>query len=104
MLPLDVWLMILFSVLAFFGSSLWMLVYTLRQEDRKMQLLEEQEALDTHSPAALADLRNWIDAHPNDPDVDAARTAYRNCRDALHVTDQHFYDWSQAQIESLDDL
>jgi hypothetical protein len=101
-LPLDVWAMLIFSVIAFFGVSLWMLVLTLRQEDRKMEILRSEDALDTHSPAALRDLRRWIEAHPDDPDVEEARAAYRECLDALQSTDRHVYDWSEAEIESFD--
>jgi len=103
-LPVDVWAMLIFSVLAFFGVSLWMLVLTLRQEDRKMEILQSEDALDTHSPAALRDLRRWIEAHPTDPDVEEARATYRECLDALHSTDRHVYDWSEAEIESFDRL
>lgn len=102
-LPLDVWIMMLFSVLAFFGTSIGMLVYTLRREERKMQLLREEEALDIYSPAALADLRAWIDAHPGDPDIETGRAAYRECVEALHTADRHVYEWPDAEIEALDD-
>lgn len=103
-LPLDVWAMMLFSILAFFGTSISMLIYTLRQEERKMELLQKEGAIDTHSPAALADLRAWIEAHPADADVETARTTYRNCVDALRTTDRHFYNWSEADLETLDDV
>ena len=102
-LPLDVWAMLLFSVAVFFGVSLWALVYSLIQEERKMNILNEEGALDSYSPRALRDLKAWLDAHP---DSDAAavtegRDAYRDCVDALHSTDRHFYDWSTADIERL---
>jgi hypothetical protein len=103
-LPLDVWAMMLFSAAVFFGVSLWLLVYTLRQEERKMRILQEQQALDTHAPAALDDLRAWIAAHPGDPAVETARARYRECVEALRSTDEHFYDWRDADIRALDDL
>lgn len=103
-LPIDVWVMMVFSILAFFGTSIGMLIYTLRQEERKMQLLQEQDVIDTHSPPALHDLRAWIEAHPDDPDADTARTAYRDCVNALRTTNRHVYDWSEAEIAALDDV
>jgi hypothetical protein len=33
-LPFDVWAMMIFSALVFFGVSIWVLVYTLIQEER----------------------------------------------------------------------
>jgi hypothetical protein len=103
-LPADVWAMMIFSALVFFGVSLWALIYTLRQEERKMELLQSEPTIDTHSPAALRDLRAWIDAHPDDPDADAARETYRECVDALRTADRHVYAWTAADLEALDDL
>jgi hypothetical protein len=103
-LPLDVWAMMIFSVLAFFGVSIWTLLYTLRQEDRKMVILRSEERLDTHSPAALRDLRDWIRANPQDPDVDDARAIYHECLEALQTTDRHVYGWADEDIASFDRL
>jgi hypothetical protein len=103
-LPLDVWIMMLFSILAFFGVSLWMLIYSLRQEERKMEILETEGQIDTHPPQALNELRTWIQDHPHDPDVEMAREIYRECVEALQSTDRHFYDWSNADVERLESL
>lgn len=101
-LPLDVWIMMLFSAAVFFGGALWMLVHSLRQEERKMRILSEEHALDAYSPAALRDLRAWIDAHPDAPAREQARTRYCECVEALQSTDRHVYDWSEAEIKALD--
>lgn len=101
-LPLDVWIMMLFSVAVFFGISLWMLVYTLRQEERKMRILKEQDGLDTYPPAALHDLRTWIDTHPDDPDVETAQTRYCACIEALRSSNDHFYAWRDADLDRFD--
>ena len=62
-------------IIVFFGASIWALVYTLRQEERKLELLQKQNEIDTYSPAALRDLRRWIEETPidSDPDVQLAR-------------------------------
>lgn len=103
-LPLDVWVMMLFSILVFFGVSIWMLVYTLRQEERKMDILSSEGSIDTHSPAALRELRAWIEANPDDPDVESARNTYRECVEAVRSTNRHFYDWSSEDIDRLDSI
>ena len=105
-LSLDVWATMLLSIIAFFGVALWTLVYTLWQEERKLALIETEGAIDTYSPAALRELRNWIEAHPNPeaPDVRAARETYNDCVETLRSTDRHFYEWSAAEIESLERL
>ncbi|WP_263788275.1 hypothetical protein [Salinibacter grassmerensis] len=105
-LPADVWATMAFCVLAFFGVSILTLIYTLRQEERKMALLKTESDLDTYSPRALNDLGYWIETHP-DPthsDVEAARSAYNDCVDTLRSTDRHFYGWSRAEIDRLDTL
>lgn len=103
-LPVDVWVMMMFSILVFFGVSVYALVYTLWQEEQKMQILQTEDTIDTHSPRALADLKAWIDAHADDADVDTARATYRNCVEALRSTNRHFYDWSSADINRLESL
>lgn len=105
-LSLDVWATMLFCVLAFFGVAIWALVYTLRQEEKKLALFETEGDLDTYSPRALSDLRRWIESHPNPthPDVEAARSAYNDCVDTLRNTDRHFYRWSRAEVDRLDTL
>jgi hypothetical protein len=103
-LPPDVWAMMIFSVLVFFGVSICALVFTLRQEEQKMEILRAEDELDTHSPRALADLRAWIDTHADDADVDTARATYRNCVEALRSTNRHFYDWSADDINRLESL
>jgi hypothetical protein len=94
--------MMLFSAAVFFGISLWMLVYTLRQEERKLRILRDEDALDTYAPAALRELRAWIDTHPDDPDGETARTRYDECVEALRTTDTHVHDWSAADLEEFD--
>jgi hypothetical protein len=96
--------MMIFSILVFFGVSIFVLVYSLLQEEEKMQILRSQDTLDTFSPQALDDLRAWIEAHPTDPAGDAARDAYRECVDALGAANQHFYDWTDEEIRQLDAL
>lgn len=103
-LPLDVWAVMLFSILVFFGVSIWVLIYTLREEERKIDILTSEDTIDTHSPRALRDLREWIEANPEDPDLDDAKATYRECVDALQSTDRHFYNWSDEEIADLDSV
>lgn len=103
-LPLDVWVMMAFSIVAFFGVSIYTLLYTLRQEERKLQILRSEDDIDTHSSAALRDLYAWINAHPDDPDVEEARQTYQHCVDVLRTTNQHVYHWSEDEIDDLPSL
>ncbi|WP_247729652.1 hypothetical protein [Halovivax limisalsi] len=91
-----------FTLTAFWGVAAWALVRTLRQEERKVDLLSEQDRIDTYSPRALADLRRWIEANPNDPLADDARRAYNECVETLRSVDRYYYDWSEGEIDDLE--
>lgn len=103
-LPLDVWAMLLFSVAVFFGGSTWALVYSLVQEERKMQIFNTEGVLDPFSPRALRDLKAWLRAHPHpdSPEAEDGRQAYRECVEALKSSDRHFYNWSDEEIDRLE--
>ena len=105
-LSLDVWATMLFCIVAFFGVSIWVLIYTLRQEDTKLALFETEGDLDSYSPKALHDLRRWIESHPDPthPDVESARALYNDCVETLKSTHRHFYSWSDADIEGFDTI
>lgn len=94
--------MLAFTLLAFFGVAGWALVRTLRQEGRKVDILRHQDRMDTYSPTALAELREWIENNPDDPLVEDARRAHNECVEVLRRTDRHFYDWSEGEIERLE--
>ena len=94
--------MFAFTILAFWGIATWALVRTLRQEDRKVEILKHQDRMDTYSPQSLGELREWIENNPNDPLVDEARQQHNECVDALKHTDMHYYDWSSEEIDRLD--
>lgn len=94
--------MLAFTLLAFWGVAIWALVRTLRQEDRKVEILSHQDRMDTYSPQALAELREWIENNPNDPLIDEARHHHNECVDTLKETDRQFYNWSAAEIDRLE--
>jgi len=96
------WVTLLISLLVVPGVALVVLVRSLRTEDRKLELLTEQDAIDEYSPRALADLRQWIRAHPDDPYADVARSRYDECVRTLREIDEPYYDWSEDQIAELE--
>ncbi len=101
-LTAEVIAMLVFTLAAFWGIATWALIKTLRDEDRKVALLEQQDRVDTYSPKALAELREWIEANPEDPLVGEARRSHNECIDALESTENQFYDWSESEIQSLE--
>jgi hypothetical protein len=103
-LPADVWAMMLFCNLAILGVSIWLLIYTLRQEDQKLEIFQAEGTIDPYSPWALRELRDWIEAHPGDADIEEARERYQDCVQALRSTSRSFHDWSDQDIRQLEDL
>ena len=103
-LTAEVIAVLAFTLLAFWGIATWALIRTLRQEGRKVEILEHQDRMDTYSPEALAELREWIEENPDDPLVDDARASYNECVTVLETTDMHFYDWSEDEIRNLEPI
>ncbi|MEM4780946.1 MAG: hypothetical protein QXG03_05240 [Halalkalicoccus sp.] len=100
----EVWATLAFVLVAFWGVAGWALVRTLRQEDRKVELLESQERIDSYSPRALSDLREFVENNPDDPYAEDARRRYNACVETLRTTEGRFYDWSDEEVASLEKL
>lgn len=101
-LSATAWAVMLGSIAILWVPALWALYRTLQDEDRKLALLDEQGEIDTYSPQALAELRNWIRSHPDDEYAPEARERYNDCVETLHEIDESFYDWSESEIEDLE--
>ncbi|ELY96443.1 hypothetical protein [Natrialba taiwanensis] len=96
------WVTMLLAILALPGVASVVLVRSLRTEGRKLTLLREQGNLDSYSPQALRELREWIQTNPNNPYVADARQRYNECVRTLREIDDPYYDWSDEQIEELE--
>lgn len=98
------WAVMIGAVVLLWGVAGWALFRTLSDEERKLDLLERQGEIETYSPTALEELREWIEANPDDPLEPDARAGYNDCVETLRSVDETFYDWSDEQIERLDRL
>lgn len=99
------WLVLVVMVVVLWGVATWALFRTLRDEDRKLDLLDEQGAIDTYSPESLRELRAWIEDNPDDPMVAEARERYNDCVETLRSIDEPFYEeWSEGEVEDLEPL
>ena len=98
------WVVMIAIVVPLWGVATWALYRSLRDEERKLALLEEQGEIDTYSPQALAELEDWIRSNPNDPSVEEARQRYNECVEILQRVDETFYDWNEREIESLEKI
>lgn len=98
------WATMIVAIILLPGVASAILIKSLRSEERKLELLRDQETIDSYSPRALADLREWIEAHPNDQYADEARQRYNECVRTLREIDEPYYDWSDEQIEDLETI
>ena len=103
-LSASVWVVMLGSIVVLWGMATWALIRSLRDEDEKLELLTEQGEIDTYSPRSLTELREWIQANHGDKHAEEARARYNECVEALRDIDTTFYDWDQAEIDSLEKL
>lgn len=98
------WVVMVASIAVLPGVATVVLVKSLRSEERKLRLLKEQDDIDSYSPRALADLREWILANPDDPYEPVARERYNECVESLRTVDEPYYDWSAEEIAQLETL
>jgi hypothetical protein len=98
------WLVMLGAIAVLWVPAIWALYRSLTDEDRKLALLDEQGEIDTYSPRALAELREWVQSNPEDPLAEEGRERYNDCIEVLQRVDETFYEWSESEIESLEKL
>jgi hypothetical protein len=96
------WMVMIAIVVPLWGVATWALYRSLRDEERKLELLEEQGEIDTYSPQALTELEEWIRSNPNDQSAEEARQRYNECVEILQRVDETFYDWNEREMESLE--
>ncbi|MGA9399466.1 hypothetical protein [Haladaptatus sp.] len=103
-LSTSTWIVMFGAIIVLWGTAVWALVRSLRDEDEKLELLDEQGEIDTYSPRSLTELREWIRANPGDKHADEARDRYNECVETLRRIDTTFYDWDRSEIDSLEKL
>ncbi|WP_248908656.1 hypothetical protein [Halocatena marina] len=102
--PLSAWVVMLGAIVLLWGVAGWALYRTLTDEERKLDLIRDHGTIDTYSPRTMAELREWIEAHPDHPENETAKAAYNDCVETLHEIDTPFYEWSDEQRAELEQL
>lgn len=98
------WTVMLASIAVLWGTSSVALYKSLHDEDRKLELLQRQDGIDTYSPRGLAELQSWIETNPDDPLRDEAVRRHNDCVESLRNVDEPFYEWTDEEIASLEKL
>lgn len=84
------------SIIALWGVAVLALVYSMRQEDRKLVLLQEQGDFEPFSPAAQRDIEEWLRRHPDGQDADEMRELLDGQQRSLQWNSRQFYLWPDA--------
>lgn len=98
------WITMILAILALPGVASVILIKSLRTEERKLRLLKDQGTIDSYPPRALRELREWVQANPNDPYAPEARQRYNECVRSLREIDEPYYDWSDEEIAELETI
>lgn len=98
------WAVLAVAVGSLWGVAVWALYRSLTDEERKLELIREQGEIDTYSPRALRELREWYERNPEDPLAEEARRRHNECVQTLREIDEPFYDWSEEEIARLEKL
>nr|WP_298411161.1 hypothetical protein [uncultured Halomonas sp.] len=80
-------------IIALWGVAGTALVYSMRQEERKLTLLKTQKSFEPLSPQAMRDLEAWLARHPEGEQAREMRELLDTQHRALRDNSQYFYDW-----------
>lgn len=82
-------------IIALWGVAGTALVYSMRQEGRKLTLLETQKSFEPLSPRAMHDLEDWLARHPEGEQAQEMRELLDTQHQALRNNPRRYYDWSE---------
>ncbi|WP_016854089.1 hypothetical protein [Halomonas smyrnensis] len=92
-MSLSAIIVMLASIAALWGVASLTLVHSMRQEERKLELIEAQGNFESFSPAAQRDLESWIERHPKGEPAQEVRELLDLQHKTLRDNPRHFYAW-----------
>jgi L-asparagine transporter-like permease len=91
-------------IVALWGVAIVALVYSMRQEEHKLQLIKEQGGFEPYSPRALRDLDRWIEQNNTSEHAQEMHNVHEEQRAALQKCTSYFYTWNQSDVERLKEI
>lgn len=91
-------------IVALWGVASAALVYSMRQEERKLRLIKEQDGFEPYSPQALRDLDRWIEQNNASEHAQEMRNVHEEQRKALKKCTSYFYTWDQSDVDRLKEI
>lgn len=84
------------SIAALWGVSTIALVHSMRQEDRKLALIQEQGSFEPFSPAAQRDIEEWLARHPKEDQAQEVRELLDHQNQTRRHNSRNFYHWGNS--------
>ncbi|USZ51193.1 hypothetical protein [Halomonas sp. DN3] len=84
----------LISILSLWGVAALTMVYSMRQEERKLELLQQQEGFEPFSAKAQRDMERWLIRFPNGEQAEEMRGLLEEQRRSLVTNRRRFYTWA----------
>ncbi len=95
-MSLSAFIVMVASMVVLWGVAVLALLYSMREEDRKLTLLQQQGGFEPFSPAAQRDIEGWLSNHPDGESAREMRELLELQRQALRDNPRHFHDWPTA--------
>lgn len=83
------------SIIALWGVASWSLVYSMRQEEIKLQLIKKQGGFEPFSPRAANDMDVWIEKNSTDENIQEMKDIREEQREAMEKYHSYYYDWDK---------
>lgn len=92
---IDSIIVMVLCILALWGVATTALIYSMRKEDLKLQLVQQQRGFEPFSPLAQRDLELWLRNNPHSEHVTEIQELLAYQKQALQKYPRHYYDWPQ---------
>lgn len=83
------------SMIALWGVATTALVYSMKKEDYKLELIQKQNGFEPFSPVAQNDIEIWLNNNPSSEHAEEMRALLAMQKQALQKHPEYFYDWSE---------
>ncbi|WP_277810793.1 hypothetical protein [Chromohalobacter canadensis] len=99
-MSLSAIIVMIVSIIALWGVASYALIVSMRQEERKLALLQSQDDFEPYSPRAFRDLEQWLAQHSDSEHAPEVREWQQAQRQSLQRNPQRFYEWSHADDDA----
>ncbi|SDM24498.1 hypothetical protein SAMN05661010_03752 [Modicisalibacter muralis] len=99
-MSLSAIIIMLVAITMIWGIATLALIHTMRQESRKLELLQVQGGFEPFSPTAQQDIEGWLARHPSGESAHEMRELLEFQHRSLRDNPRRFYHWPNPDIAS----